>query len=75
MYGNDMGTLKLYRQRDSNDYAGTHTDVWSIAGDQGNVWKQVSVDVDLSTSSEMVRETCNVFKYELYIQVYIYNWQ
>ena len=56
MYGRDMGQLKLFRQSGS-DYSANHIVDWSITGEQGDVWKKVSVNVNLSKREERVSDT------------------
>ena len=53
MYGRDMGQLKVFRTR-GPDFSADDVDVWSISGEQGDVWTKVSVDVDLVRTDDMV---------------------
>ena len=46
MYGDHVGTLMVY----TTDGSDSHS-VWKASGNQGNMWKSVSLDISLSSAN------------------------
>ncbi|XP_066292880.1 MAM and LDL-receptor class A domain-containing protein 1-like, partial [Branchiostoma lanceolatum] len=54
MYGSSIGELRVYQTPTDNPQLGTP--IWSLAGDQGNVWDQARLDLAAVTNFNVVFE-------------------
>ena len=76
MYGYNMGTLKV---QISTDAGNNWTDIWTLSGDQGNLWHQTQIDLSSYTGEDLVMirfwgHTGNNYKSDMAIDlVELYN--
>ncbi|XP_066292578.1 MAM domain-containing glycosylphosphatidylinositol anchor protein 2-like [Branchiostoma lanceolatum] len=54
MYGSNIDQLNIYQRPTGNTQLGTP--IWSLAGDQGNVWDQARLDLAADTNFKIVFE-------------------
>ncbi|KTF87949.1 hypothetical protein cypCar_00037127 [Cyprinus carpio] len=54
MYGKHIGTLNVYLRQKSQ--TGQDTSVWTLSGNQGDRWRQARVNINPTSSFQMVLE-------------------